>query len=256
MQKAATLGLYWPAACAKDLLRDGGFDLMGTEVIDTRPDIGIMTPEEVARFLRKSTGWVYRNWEILGGRKLGGSLFFPSKEDLYERLFSQGQGVEVRLHPQRDPVHGNLVQNQNSGKTGRVKKKGGDTNPKPQTEEPMTRTDMAFLDLVNLRLDYVKAYNSDAALHRPCLSGQKVGTHVGTSKLQRDHGRDDPGLFDQAVPTDLGLHGKQGFKAAKSPFQLCHASDPKMDGNKSHSWDRLLSGGKAFEIRTAERGCA
>ncbi|MFZ5570927.1 MAG: tyrosine-type recombinase/integrase [Thermodesulfobacteriota bacterium] len=34
-------------------------------------------------------------------------------------------------------------------------------NPKIQTEEPAIPTDMAFLDLVNHRLDYVKAYNSE-----------------------------------------------------------------------------------------------
>lgn len=34
-------------------------------------------------------------------------------------------------------------------------------NPAPPPEEAETPTDMAFLDLVNCRLDYVKAYNSD-----------------------------------------------------------------------------------------------
>jgi len=34
-------------------------------------------------------------------------------------------------------------------------------NPKPQPEESATPTDMAFLDLVNKRLDHVKAYNSE-----------------------------------------------------------------------------------------------
>jgi hypothetical protein len=43
------------------------------------PDI--MTPEEVALFLRKSPSWVYKHARELGARKLGGSLFFPNKED-------------------------------------------------------------------------------------------------------------------------------------------------------------------------------
>jgi hypothetical protein len=65
-----------------------------------------MTPEETALFLLKSISWVYKNWQELDGRKLGGSLFFPRKEDLYERLFCkrQGQGVEVQLHPIGDQV--------------------------------------------------------------------------------------------------------------------------------------------------------
>jgi len=85
----------------------------------------ILTPEETAQYLRKSLSWVYKNAEILGGRKLGGSLFFPAKEDLYERIFSKREGVEVRLHPAGNQVYGSLVQNKNRGQTGRSKKKGG-----------------------------------------------------------------------------------------------------------------------------------
>jgi hypothetical protein len=67
--------------------------------LDNASSSGIMTPEEVALYLRKSPSWVYKHWEILGGRKLGGSLFFPRKEDFYERIFHKGERVEVRLHP-------------------------------------------------------------------------------------------------------------------------------------------------------------
>lgn len=42
----------------------------------------IMDPEEVARYLHKSVSWVYKNWQMLGGRKLRGSLFFPGKGPL------------------------------------------------------------------------------------------------------------------------------------------------------------------------------
>ena len=95
--------------------------------IDNNLNHDILTPEEVALYLRKSTSWVYKNWQALGGRKLGGSLFFPRKEDLYERLFCKGKGVEVRLHPKGDQAHRSLVQNKNRGQTGRSKKKGGNT---------------------------------------------------------------------------------------------------------------------------------
>ena len=95
--------------------------------IDNNLNHDILTPEEVALYLRKSTSWVYKNWQALGGRKLGGSLFFPRKEDLYERLFCkrQGKGVALRLHPEGDQAHGSLVQNENQGQTGRSKTKGG-----------------------------------------------------------------------------------------------------------------------------------
>ena len=76
--------------------------------IDNDVPRGIMAAEEVAQFLRKSVSWVYKNSGLLGGRKLGGSLFFPTKEDLYEHLFCQGQGMEVRLHARErgTPRHG------------------------------------------------------------------------------------------------------------------------------------------------------
>jgi hypothetical protein len=47
--------------------------------IDTEFEHDILTVEEVALYLRKSPSWVYKHWQVLGGRKLGGSLFFPWK---------------------------------------------------------------------------------------------------------------------------------------------------------------------------------
>ena len=69
--------------------------LMEGNSVDSIRDPAIMTPEEVARFFRKSLSWVYRNRKDLGGRKLGGSLFFPAKEDLYERLFCNEDNLQV-----------------------------------------------------------------------------------------------------------------------------------------------------------------
>jgi predicted DNA-binding transcriptional regulator AlpA len=69
--------------------------------VDIKKEYEILTPEEVARFLKKSTSWIYKNWQELGGRKLGGSLFFPRKEELYEHIFHQRERMEVRLHPDR-----------------------------------------------------------------------------------------------------------------------------------------------------------
>ncbi len=60
-----------------------------SEEIDTPPTADIMTRAEVAQFLQKSLSWVYKNWQKLGAVKLGGSLFFPSKGELYELLFNK-----------------------------------------------------------------------------------------------------------------------------------------------------------------------
>lgn len=89
----------------------------------------IMTPEEAAQYLRKSPSWVYKHAALLGGRKLGGSLFFPAKEDLYERLFQQGKGVALRLHPEGNQVHGGLVQHQRATFNFGLKKKLISGNP-------------------------------------------------------------------------------------------------------------------------------
>jgi hypothetical protein len=92
--------------------------------IDLNSKHEIMTPEEVAQYLRKSLSWVYKHWQVLGGRKLGGFLFFSGKENLYEHIFGQREGVEIRLHSKRKQVHKCLVQNKNRGKTIRGKEKG------------------------------------------------------------------------------------------------------------------------------------
>ena len=42
-----------------------------------------------------------------------------------------------------------------------------------------TPTDMGFLELVNRRLDHVKAYNSRQSLQGLCLYGQKMGSSDG-----------------------------------------------------------------------------
>ena len=52
----------------------------------------IMTPEEVAWYLRKSPSWVYKHWQILGGVKLGGSFFFPRRRSSMSVYSVKGKG--------------------------------------------------------------------------------------------------------------------------------------------------------------------
>jgi hypothetical protein len=85
----------------------------------------IQTVEEVAQYFRKSPSWAYKNWKLLGGRKLGGSLIFPAKEDLYERIFCTKERVEIRLHNEGNQVHERLVQNKARGKKSRSRKEEG-----------------------------------------------------------------------------------------------------------------------------------
>lgn len=98
---------------------------MNQNEVDILDNLSIMTAEEVAKFLKKSQSWVYQNWQELGGVKLKGSLLFPSKEELYERLFGKKERVEVRFHQQRQSVHGFMVQNQKRSQKSRSQTKRG-----------------------------------------------------------------------------------------------------------------------------------
>ncbi len=95
--------------------------------LDAFDNRAILSPDEVAQFLGKSASWVYKHWQELGGAKLGGSLFFPEKEKLYERLFGKTkQTVDVRLCPTGTKVRKEGVQNQTGSKSGgSPQKKGG-----------------------------------------------------------------------------------------------------------------------------------
>jgi len=85
----------------------------------------VSTPKEVAYYLGKSVSWVYKNQSVLGVRKLGGSLFFPPKEELYEHLFCKEKGVEVRLHSEGQQIHQGLVQKKaGRPKSGHIEKRG------------------------------------------------------------------------------------------------------------------------------------
>lgn len=79
----------------------------------------ILTPEEVAEFLQKSVSWVYKHRQELGGRKLGGAVFFPSKEDLYEYIFNSKRQMAVQLQRERSEVQQIRIQNQKGGKARR-----------------------------------------------------------------------------------------------------------------------------------------
>ena len=56
---------------------------MNRNVVDKPERTEIMTPEEVACYLKKSLSWVYKHRQILGGVKLGGSILFSSKEKIH-----------------------------------------------------------------------------------------------------------------------------------------------------------------------------
>jgi len=97
-------------------------------------DLNILTPESAAKFLKKSLSWIYKNKEKLGAVKLGGSLFFPSKEELYERIFRQKEkGVALRFRNERQKIHKSLLQDETGSSGLKSKTKGG--GEKPETIE-------------------------------------------------------------------------------------------------------------------------
>ncbi len=122
----------------------------------------ILTVEEVSIFLYISSSWVYKNWKLLGGRKIGGSLFFPKTEDLYECIFGERKRVALRLHSDETTVFGAVVQNKEGSSGCRGDKKKELTSPKEiMTSSVTMKTDITFLTLVNKRLDHLQDYATE-----------------------------------------------------------------------------------------------
>lgn len=97
---------------------------MGSQQVDKQNDNTVMSPEDVAEFLKKSVSWVYKNRQELGGVKVKGSVFFPAKELIYDRIFQTREGIPVRHNGKETTVQQQLVPNQKGGKTGRSRTKG------------------------------------------------------------------------------------------------------------------------------------
>jgi predicted DNA-binding transcriptional regulator AlpA len=95
-------------------------------------DIIILCVKDVAEYLGKSPSWVYANYKLLGGVKVEGSMFFPSKEKIYERLFRQEEEmVEVRIPLPEAKVHEIGLRDEKRSIGGRSrKKKGGEKSEK------------------------------------------------------------------------------------------------------------------------------
>ena len=92
-------------------------------------DMEVLCVKDVAEFLKISQAWVYKNYKLIGGVKIGGSVRFPSRKEMYERLFQQKTEMVGVLFPsQQTALHQGRVQNQERGISRRSrKKKGGQT---------------------------------------------------------------------------------------------------------------------------------
>jgi hypothetical protein len=88
-----------------------------------------MTPEETARYMRKSLSWVYKNSAALGGRKLGGSLFFQLRRTSMSTYFVKGKGWRYNFILKGTRYTESLVRHQKSGQESRGRKKKGDRKP-------------------------------------------------------------------------------------------------------------------------------
>ena len=86
------------------------------------PDKNPLKPADIAKIFNQSLAWVSKNYKKLGGVKIGGRMFFPPQEKLYERLFGGEEGLALRFHDEGREVHSSMVQNQERGQGGRTKK--------------------------------------------------------------------------------------------------------------------------------------
>ena len=84
--------------------------------LDFNSSSDIMTPDELAQYLKVSQSWIYKYWKDLGGAKLGGKIFFPKKEIVYERIFKNEERkkecLEVRFCTEGKTNNKERLQNQ------------------------------------------------------------------------------------------------------------------------------------------------
>ena len=96
--------------------------------------IEVMCVKDVAKFLKRSSSWVYKNFQELGGVKVGGSVLFPAKEKIYERLFQQKEEmVGVLLPVQKTALHQSRIPKEKGCSGSRGRKKKGDQKTKEDT---------------------------------------------------------------------------------------------------------------------------
>lgn len=78
-----------------------------------------LKPADIAELFSQSLAWVRKHYRELGGAKIGGRMFFPPREVMYERLFCREEGVAVRLHAERPEIRQGMVSNKERGQVGR-----------------------------------------------------------------------------------------------------------------------------------------
>lgn len=77
-----------------------------------------LKPADIAELFSQSLAWVSKHYRELGGAKIGGRVFFPPREVMYERLFCREKGVAIRLHAEGAAIHQGMVSHQERGQTG------------------------------------------------------------------------------------------------------------------------------------------
>jgi hypothetical protein len=133
--------------------------------ISDRPYKRPSSIEEVAYFFRKSKSWVYKNWKLLGGKKLEGSLVFPILEDLYEHIFGKRQGVAVRFPEKQGSVLGSMVQDQGTSENSRIgQEKGVDQRGRKRSSRDDKRGIGGSSDAAP-GINATSRYNTDPARH-------------------------------------------------------------------------------------------
>lgn len=82
-----------------------------------------LKPADIADLFNQSLAWVSKNYKKLGGIKIGGRMFFPPKEKLYERLFGGEEGLAIRLHEEGREIHTSILQDETGSREGGAKGK-------------------------------------------------------------------------------------------------------------------------------------
>ncbi len=108
----------WFLELEEDLLLENNFNKSEAHVKKAT------SVKDIAEMLPVSESWVYKNLDKLGGVKIGGAVFLPSKEEVYERLFQQKEEVvRVPVSIQKEKIHRSGIRKKERCSCSGVRKK-------------------------------------------------------------------------------------------------------------------------------------
>ncbi len=249
---------------------------MFKSIVDIDSGYEIMTPEEVAHYLRKSLmGLQKRRYWAVGSSEV--LCFSQQRRTSMSVYFIKGKGWRYDFTLKGIRHTESWFKTKTKAREAEAEKRKELENPTP---EPETSTDMAFLDLVNLRLDHVKAYNSEShyrdvfyharrwtkawgetncseisrdMIEEHIINRSKISRHVANKDLQYIRALFNFGIERKVVlfnPTAgipfMPIEKRKKYVPPKEDvLKVISAADPD---TQHYLWTILLTAGRVSEI--------